>query len=472
MNLKSGLIILLTGIAITVGSLECSADATSDLLIEMQKKIESLENRLERQEQQNRVLQERLDELENVQQQVEQVEEKIERLPSTKDKPISNAIRSKYDTELYGYIKLDLSYDEGKIDSGNYARWVLPDGENDDQFNITANQTRLGLKMAGPEIGEGKSGGRVEVDFFEGGSENKARLMMRHAFLSLNWPDSDFSLLAGQTSDVISPLVPTTLNYPVSWWAGDIGYRRPQLRLTKGWDITDRYGAMLQLAAARTIGDDTTFGAGDTGEDSGFPSIQGRLAFDFPLWTKKNGSLGLSGHWGEEEYDHPTGGMDLDTWSAGFDVVFPLTEWLVFSGEGFTGENLDAYLGGIAQGITVTSNNAGVVTETPNAKNFTGALLGIEEIKSTGGWFQLAFGPFDKWMFHVGASVDDPENSDLASNTSLDVPSRNTALWGNVFYDWNEAVRVGLEVSHWDTEYEGGDEADSYRIQNSFIYKF
>ena len=134
---------------------------------------------------------------------------------------------------LYGTIKLDAAYDTSSIDVGNFARWVeSPAVEDDDQFNLTARQTRLGLRLAGPETEALAASGRVEIDFYEGGEENKNRLMLRHAYMVVDWLEPDIELLAGQTSDLISPLVPMTLNYSVAWWAGNIGYRRPQARLT------------------------------------------------------------------------------------------------------------------------------------------------------------------------------------------------------------------------------------------------
>ncbi len=436
-----------------------SADSTEDVLRSLQAKVEQLEKRLQAQEERNAELEARLTGTTSPGQEA-QSDAKI---PEGK-----YPILSSNQAELYGYVKLDASYDSSDTDTGNFARWVLPNGDDDEQFNITANQSRLGLKLNGPEYGTAKSNAQIEVDFFEGGAENKARLMMRHAFLQMQWPDSDFSILAGQTTDVIQPLVPTTLNYPVAWWAGDIGYRRPQLRLTKGFDVSDSSKLTMQVAAARTIGDDTAFGNGDTGEDSGFPSLQGRVAYNFPVWGGRNASFGVSGHWGEEEYDHPGGSEDVDSWSTGIDVQLPIASWLAFSAEAWTGANLDAYLGGVAQGITVESVDGGVISRGVNVKNFQGALLSIDEIESTGGWAQLAFGPFDRWSFNLGGSIDDPKNSDLPNGAR----SRNGSVWGNVLYDWNKSVRLGMELSYWETEYENQDTEDSVRVQGSVIYKF
>ena len=423
-------------------------ESTNDLLLKMQQQIEDLQNRLTEQEKRNAELEHRLTAQEQT---IAQQAQKVDQVSAVAEsaKP---AVRSKYPVDFYGYIKLDAAYDTSRTSVGNFARWVESEATNDDdnKFNITARQSRFGLKLSGPEVGRAKTSGRVEVDFYEGGSENKNRLMMRHAYFQMDWPDYDFSLLAGQTSDVISPLVPSTINYPVAWWAGDIGYRRPQVRLTKGFEVGEESRLQFQVAAARTIGDDGPFGSTwDTGEDAGFPTVQGRAAWSFPLLGGRKTTLGVSGHYGQEEYDldESDDNEDLDTWSANLDLTLPLCDWLTFKGELWTGENLDAYLGGIAQGVNKTT---------------------LEEIESTGGWAALSFGPFDQWRFNVGGSIDDPDDNDLNDGDR----SQNLSYWGNVLYDLNEAVQLGLELSYWDTEYKNQEDGDSVRIQSSLTYKF
>lgn len=367
-----------------------------------------------------------------------------------KEKP---TISTKYPVELYGYIKLDAAYDTARTDNGNFPRWVLSEAtnDNDDEFNITARQSRFGLNFNGPDISSGtKTSGKVEVDFYEGGEENKNRLMMRHAYLQLEWPDTDFSLLAGQTTDLMSPLFPDTLNYSILWWSGNPGYRRPQLRLTKEFDVRDNSNFILQGALARTIGDTGTgFDPGDTGEDSGFPTLQGRAAYSFPLLTEKKTTVGISGHWGEEEYDIDNTGtsIDYDTWSGNIDLTLPVVKKLAFKGELWTGENLDTYFAGIGQGVNTTLQR---------------------EIGATGGWVALNLGPFNKWRFNFGGGVDNPDDDDLSDGSR----SKNVSIFGNVLYDINESVQTGLEISHWKTDYKNMENGDSIRIQSSLIYKF
>lgn len=122
------------------------------------------------------------------------------------------------DIQFYGYVKADISYDDSRTNPGNFVVWVNSEAtnNNDDEFNLTANQTRMGFNISGPASETMKTSGKIEWDFYgSNASENKPKLQVRHAYMTLDWPEDNFSILAGQTSDVISPLVPTTLNYTV-----------------------------------------------------------------------------------------------------------------------------------------------------------------------------------------------------------------------------------------------------------------
>ena len=60
--------------------------------------------------------------------------------------------------KLYGYVKLDASYDTRQIDAGNFARWVENTAAENGYLSITARQTRLGLSLKGPETESVKLG--------------------------------------------------------------------------------------------------------------------------------------------------------------------------------------------------------------------------------------------------------------------------------------------------------------------------
>jgi hypothetical protein len=323
------------------------------------------------------------------------------------------------------------------------------DNNNDDEFSLTANETRLGFLLNGPSSDGLRTSGRVEFDFFGApADENKARIQMRHAYLELAWPNSGVTLLAGQTWDVISPLNPSTLNYTVLWDVGNVGYRRPQIRFTKDVSLSDTTALKLTGAITRTIGDNGI--VTEAGEDAGFPTVQGRAGLTFPWMDAGPTTVGFSWHWGEEEYDDtPAAGQttDADSWSVNLDWLQPLAEAVTLKAEVFTGENLDTYFGGIGQGINSTT---------------------YEEIASKGGWCALALGPWDKWSFNTGIGIDDVDSDDVEQGDR----TLNRAIFGNAIYALNDHTDVGVELSHWRTDYKGEGDADNLRLQASFKYKF
>ena len=368
-------------------------------------------------------------------------------------KPKGFNLWSTVDVQLYGKIKADAAYDSARTNTGNFARWVNP-GEKrrgDGQFNMTANETRLGLKFTGPQTPDLKTSGLVEVDFYGVGGETSPHPRMRHAYMNLEWPKERLSLLAGQNWDVISPLNPGTINYTVQWWAGNIGIRRPQVRVTKGLLLDDETELTLQGALLRTMGHNSGFDPGDTGEDAGFPSGQARAAVTFPLCNRKKATFGVSGHYGQEEYDLDASGNNIDiySWSGNVDANVPINDWLALKAEAFTGQNLDAYVGGIGQGVNVVGND-------------------VSELKSSGGWFAASLGPWDKWSFTVGASAER-----ITGGVTVDGTREfNGAVFGNVMYKFNDHASVGLELSNWHTEYKGASDGNDIRVQSAFIYKF
>jgi hypothetical protein len=390
---------------------------------------------------------------------VEKLESELRQIKGTlnqqdKKDDISRTKPSGVTIEPYGYIKLDAAYDNSRINNGNFARWAESEAtnKNDDQFNMTVNQTRLGVKLQGPDSDDVQTSGLIEVDFFgDIDATNKARMQMRHGYMKILWPDYDFNILAGQTWDVISPLNPYTLNYTVAWWAGNIGYRRPQIRLTKVFELNEKVTLDLRGAITRNIGTSNGF-TGDAGENSGLPGFQARAGIKVPILDHDRTDIGISGHWAKEDLDINAAGnsKEFDSWSINLDVLQPINEWLTLKSELFTGENLSTYCGGIGQGVNTTTNR---------------------EIGSTGGWIAAELGPWDKWRFNLGLSIDDVDNDDL-NGISGDKRTYNRSIFGNVIYSLNNNTMIGFELSHWRTEYKNADDGDSLRAQTSFIYKF
>lgn len=369
------------------------------------------------------------------------------------------AVWSTVDIQLYGYIKLDAAYDTGQADPGNYVRWVNLDPRNpdDNQFSMTANESRFGMRLRGSDDEENdlRVSGNVEIDFYGGGDENKPRPMLRHAFVDLEWRQSGWQLLAGQTSDLISPLVPRSLNYPVAWWAGNIGYRRPQVRLSKTLALMESSSVIVSCALTRDIGSTTSSFTGvDSGSDAGVPGVQARVGWLAGGRRAGPMRLGLSGHWAREDFhlEGQEGDHQLfDSWSANLDLDLPLTDKATLKAEIYTGANLAPYLGGIGQGVNLDAD---------------------EEIADSGGWISLDLGPFDRLTHHLGLTLSDPEDDYLEPGDRC----FNGSVFWNGYYSLTAHVELALELSYWSTEYvveePGPDSADSFRAQFAALYRF
>ncbi len=365
--------------------------------------------------------------------------------------------------QFYGFARFDASFDTGKMYPGNIALYVRPEGLNnhDAEWDLTAGATRLGLNLMGPDTETMKLTGNIEFDFLGGGSENNMNPRMRHGYFKAYWPASDFSILAGQTWDVHSSLIPFVDDPAIMWTSGNIGTRHPQLRLTKGFTAGEKGHVELAVAAARTIGEAnnkagwTETWNTDPGKDAAIPTIQGRIAWSGPLIAgNQPATVAVSGHYGQEEWDTETTGAQktLDTWSCNLELTLPVSQKITLAGEYFTGANLDDYWGGIAQGV----NNS--------------TKADLREIRSVGGWAALRVTATPSTTVSIGAGIDNPNDNDLTP--IADARLRNQTIFASVINKITPSFILGLQLSEWKTDYKNADDSNAFRAQTSLTYKF
>lgn len=381
--------------------------------------------------------------------------------------PISVTTKSGVTTTLYGFASLNAAYEDSKSNNGNFANFVAASdiiNENDGGWHLTPNLTRIGVNLSsGDDTTYFKANGKVEVDFYGGGSANNPNPRLRHGYGEISFGKTGFSILGGQTWDVISPLVTPTLNAGVLNNSGDAGLRRAQLRLTEKFPVA---GGSLDIAAAvvRTIGENqpyNTTSASETGTDADIPTFQGRIGIAVPLWVKdKKFGLGVSGHYGKEEIDLDDTGeaKDIPTWSANVDLNLPITGTIAVLGEGFIGENLDTYAAGIGRGFTANAND-------PES---------VKSIKAYGGWFALQAKLIQKLAVNAGAGLDKLDRDDIETVGGRE---QNISVFANATYNLTEAFSLGFEYLHIQTDYltagtQKVKEADLNRYQLSATYGF
>jgi len=148
-----------------------------------------------------------------------------------------------FDVDVSGFVKNDLFYDSRQTVSareGHFLLWPAPEklDINDDDINETMNynilavQSRVSLGLTGPDAFGAKTSGRIEGDFFAQSNININLFRLRHAFVKLDWGNTE--LLAGQTWN---PMF-ITHNFPgtVSFNTGtpfQAFARNPQIKLTQ-----------------------------------------------------------------------------------------------------------------------------------------------------------------------------------------------------------------------------------------------
>lgn len=356
--------------------------------------------------------------------------------------------------ELYGFLRVDATYSDSEFNDTQVSFRVLPENgsnDDDDDFSLYGRLTRLGLNFTAPEgFLDASLTGRFEIDFYAFDSSDSRNLIrMRHAYLQL--ADDDWSFLAGQTSDLISPLYPSVNPDLVNWNVGNLGDRRPQLRGTYAPAFGDAKLTFAGALALQGAIDGKNFDAPDgvtNGEDSGLPQIQARAAVGVPLFGEQHTELGVWGARGWEETD----GTDPDEWDMkvfGLDLRVPIVEdrlWV--QGEVWQGENVSDVRGGVGQGINTTT---------------------LDEIDATGGWIQGTTAVDGLGDVFAGYTVDSPDREDVPVGTGV---TRNSALYaGMTVKRWDPFI-MGFEWMGWETEYRGNDDGDANRFRLYFSYKF
>jgi len=315
----------------------------------------------------------------------------------------------------YGRLWADMLYSTSRATPGDFILWIdSEETQGEDTFVIDARRSRIGIDVQG----------------WEAKNEN-------------------LRLLVGQTWDVTSPLLPNTVNFPVGWAVGNIGFRRTQFRVERHLHLTDDVKLSLQSALAQNIVPDFLDITGVTRETGDWPMVEGRMALTFPVLWQQKWTIGWSGHVGETGFDFdtvspgprqlpPQDDARFDSWSVNADFNLPITDRLGFHGEVFTGSDLSNLLGGIVQGV-------GLTTRSP--------------IRSTGGWGEIWYDWTSCITTHVGAGIDDPDNDDFMVGRTY-----NRVIYSNVWVQLTNNLRTGFEVSSWRTSYQNRTRGTNYPV--------
>jgi hypothetical protein len=416
---------------------------------------EDLDKRIRELEEQNRQILERLKESE---QKSGHLEGEVDRLRSRESELLEREIEDYIDTSreleggepagmrtkkeafltIYGFLRMDVYYNTARADNVVIPFRVIAEdgvaaGNNDDQFAMDPRLTRLGFDFNLGKVMEAAATGKLETDFANfpaGVSESRATPRIRLAYFQLE--SGKWWLRMGQDWDVASPLFPTANNETLMWNAGNPGDRRPQIRwfCKCGGAVTVDMAIGLSGAVSNQ---DLDAGAPPftsterDGFDAGWPNYQVRAA-----WTSSGERkivVGIWGYIGGIETDTAFGGeTDFLSWMGGLDFTVPMGAKLILRGEVW-----------FAQAAGDIRANAGQTINTATG----------EEIDGLGGWIELRFLQSEKWNWHVGGTIDDPDDSNLPA-AGIDA---NFTIYVGVIRHWTKTFRTGFDVIYWETQY-------------------
>ncbi|GHB98187.1 hypothetical protein [Cerasicoccus arenae] len=348
--------------------------------------------------------------------------------------------------EVYGFVKLDASYDTHRVYNGDFVRYVYPEaGSDDNQLSITARETRLGLKINGPEWEGWHPSARIETDFYGNANSSTPALRMRLAYAQMERGDWQFR--AGQDWDALTVALPRTVNCGSYAYQGALWSRRPLVKAT--WR-KDTGGGELRVigAIASAVSADIDGGGQPDGNDSGVPNCELTAVCDWRLAEDWTLTTALGGEWGQEAFDRPTGGESVyDSYAGMLTMVLNWKDRAKLMGAAWVGSDLGSFNGGIGQTVNLAKS---------------------ESIKSRGGWIQLQTFPWEDFNWNMALGVDDPEDSDL----SVGMRRFNVNASTSVFYKFTSYLTLAAEYSFLQTGYVGLPTANSNRIQTSVIVEF
>jgi hypothetical protein len=358
--------------------------------------------------------------------------------------------------KFYGFLRLDMDIDSQHPNNTQTPLFInSPDpalgGNTNGDFSMHPRLTRLGINFSGPHIaglGDAKLSGQLETDFENGGTESRQIIRIRHAYLRLDW--RDFSLLAGQTWDTVSPLFPTVNNDTLQWNAGNVGDRRPQLRAAYEPKVGRgkfSFTGGIGLTGAIDALDLDNNGFRD-GEESSRPDVQGRIGYAYPIGHDRSASFGISSFYGFLKTARPIAGRtDYHIQLTNVDFTLPLASFFALRGEGWWGRNMSDVRGGAGQGINLANGR---------------------EIRGRGGWSEANIKVSRFLSLNPGFSTDDPVDEDIPNGGR----TRNRAFYLANRITPGGNFLIGADYLRWLTSYKGLRRGLDNRVNLFLQYNF
>jgi len=368
---------------------------------------------------------------------------------------------------LYGRLELNSAFETDRTD-GLWS-WRAPaygdaKGKAESRTSLSVARTRFGFNLEGPsKEDEPTLKGKFEADFAGAGGDGSkgefanfngsSGFRIRQSWGSVNFKGIGLTLLFGQTDDVVNPLDPPAVNPSSFNGSGNLGNRRPQIR------ITEAVGP-VEIAVAAThdriydytarIDEYDTAGVSVSAANNApaMPAFQGRLGLKLPAtWAgeKANLAFGIGGLYGTNEaasntdksYEAPE-----PAYMFGLDLSLPVINILTLTGEFFSGQNLSRYGDGSLKQSRAYNKDGG--------------------IQSIGWWGALAAKLPANLSAGFGLGAESLDDKSKRANQI----ENNMFIFGNLAYNFTSAAKLTFEYVNFSTDYSVVDSKDASKLDS------
>lgn len=429
--------------------------------------------------------------------------------------------------EMYGFAELDMIHDstQGMNDLAGNALVARPGTVSGDhgQTQFGVRNSRLGMRLGGPEMHGIKASGIFEMDLLgndpaiqQTGSVNGANPIaggvteaayfnnpsprVRHAALMIETPFVD--VLAGQYWALFgwqSGYDPSSVE--IQGLPGEVFGRTAQLRVSHTFRsrvvIVDVAAAMLRPPERASEAPD-----GQAGVKVSFPMWKGIRTAGSVVTGIDAASIGVSGVLRKFSVPDPSGASNpwLSTNGKGISVdtfipIIPATygargNGLSFMGSYVNGVGTSDLYTGLTGGLNLQqSNEAGSLKPCPAVSPATTCYSapidnGMVAINSNGHLEAIQWQSFIVglqyflpggflWVSGNYSQMNSNNSHDLAGTASAKTSANQIQFAdGNLFWDINSSARVGLEYARFMTTYNDGHSANNDRVQLSTFFIF
>jgi hypothetical protein len=393
---------------------------------------------------------------------------------------MSSPVQSKFKLSIGGYIKLDYVYNSAAV-GPFYPQGALPAKGSvanlREESVLTARQSRLWFKAAGPSLLGAKTNALIETDFFGYSSLSNefGNMRMRLAYASLDWANTQ--VLFGQFWDIFGLAAGNTLDFRQAGPAGSPASPRvPQVRLTQKININEDNYIKLVLGVQNPVQDDPTgVNPGSPAANPpntapfipsnnpslGTPNSYGSLVNGAGQITFVSKALGVApGFWGL-----PMNSLQLGVFGLGGSQKIIGSKAVDVYGYGFYGfvpvlrskdgksramtASLETQLY-MAAGLNIQSANISQLATYNPTTSTSANKMPVYAPKGTGFLGQVVFYPTQNLGITAGYGRRNIVNSsDYAGGTERS----QSLLFVNTAYDLNAAVRVAAEYEHGESQF-------------------